>query len=941
MPDRPANKVLLIGWDAADWKVAAPLMDQGQMPNLERLVNGGVMGNLSTLYPVLSPMLWTSIATGKHAHKHGVHGFAEPDMRSGGVRPITNLSRTCKAVWNILQQNGLKSNVVGWWPSYPAEPISGVMVSNHFQDATEAYGKEWPVKPHSVHPPRLARQLGKFRVHPGELAEQQVLPFVPKLAELNDEAKKGLSGLMNTLAHTASIQSVATAIMQHEPWDFMAVYFDGIDHFCHGFMKYHPPRLDWVPEQEYEWFKDVINTAYKFHDMMLGALLTLAGEDTTVIVMSDHGFHSDHLRPQFLPNEPAGPADEHRGFGIFVMRGAGIKQDELIHGASLLDITPTLLTLFGLPIGSDMDGKALTQAFVEPPEPEWIESWEGVPGDCGRHPPELQVDLVAAEESMQQLVALGYIDKPDEDRDKAVAQTIRELRYNLARNYMASQKLPEAIELFQILWDDFPDEGRFGVKLFECQLQSKQTTAASLTFDRLIEEKQRYAQIALSELAELKEKWKDKTPEDWTQPERMKLRGLQRKATVNPSTMAYLRGSLLHAQSYYADALIELTLAEQVELHNRPSLYNRIGDCHIGLKQWDAALECYHKILAWDPLSVDARIGLARAHLGLEQNREALREATAAVGLIYHHPLGHYLRGRALCRLRRYKSSVDAFEVAIAQHPVFPQAHRRLAHVYELANRPIMARKHRRLAKAAMERISTYQAGGSVPSDQDLQLDLLWKEPIRINGVSGGRIGHRSGQPIGPDTVVIVSGLPRSGTSMMMQMLEAGGVMALTDGERAADSDNPRGYMEFEPAKKPDEDKSWVEDARGKSVKMIAHLLSGLPAGPDYRIVFMERCLADVVQSQRAMLERLQKQGARIPDRRLAATFRRQVEDVRRYLMQHPDRFTVLGIDYDLSVAMPAVAAAQLNMFFGGTLDEVAMAAAVNPALRRQGGGTV
>jgi hypothetical protein len=103
----------------------------------------------------------------------------------------------------------------------------------------------------------------------------------------------------------------------------------------------------------------------------------------------------------------------------------------------------------------------------------------------------------------------------------------------------------------------------------------------------------------------------------------------------------------------------------------------------------------------------------------------------------------------------------------------------------------------------------------------------------------------------------------------------------------------------------------------------------------------MERCLADVVQSQRAMLERLQKQGARIPDRRLAATFRRQVEDVRRYLMQHPDRFTVLGIDYDLSVAMPAVAAAQLNMFFGGTLDEVAMAAAVNPALRRQGGGTV
>ena len=84
------RKVLLIGWDAADWKVINPLMDAGKMPNLEKLVNQGVKGNLSTLYPMLSPMLWTSIATGKRAHKHGIHGFSEPDPQSGCVRPITN-----------------------------------------------------------------------------------------------------------------------------------------------------------------------------------------------------------------------------------------------------------------------------------------------------------------------------------------------------------------------------------------------------------------------------------------------------------------------------------------------------------------------------------------------------------------------------------------------------------------------------------------------------------------------------------------------------------------------------------------------------------------------------------------------------------------------------------------------------------------------------------
>ena len=93
MTTKRPKKVLLIGWDAPAWKVAAPMMDGGEMPNLTKLVSGGVMGNLTTLFPVLSPMLCTSIATGKRAHKHGIHGFSEPDPGSGGVRPITNLSR--------------------------------------------------------------------------------------------------------------------------------------------------------------------------------------------------------------------------------------------------------------------------------------------------------------------------------------------------------------------------------------------------------------------------------------------------------------------------------------------------------------------------------------------------------------------------------------------------------------------------------------------------------------------------------------------------------------------------------------------------------------------------------------------------------------------------------------------------------------------------------
>src|SRR5579863_6719115 len=162
MPDPPRRKVLLVGWDAADWKVINPLMDAGKMPNVQRLIENGCMAHLATLHPPLSPMLWTSIATGKRPFKHGIHGFSEPAPDGRSVQPVSNLSRTCKAVWNIFNQNHLRSVVVGWWPSHPAEPLNGVMVSDHFHRAPGPIrGKpgtlieKWPPPPGSVHPPDL------------------------------------------------------------------------------------------------------------------------------------------------------------------------------------------------------------------------------------------------------------------------------------------------------------------------------------------------------------------------------------------------------------------------------------------------------------------------------------------------------------------------------------------------------------------------------------------------------------------------------------------------------------------------------------------------------------------------------------------------------------------------------------------------------------------
>jgi len=177
-----AKKVLLIGWDAADWKIITPLLDQGLMPTLDGFINHGVMGNIATLQPILSPMLWNSIATGKRASKHGIHGFMEPDTQTGGVRPVSSTSRKVKALWNILTQRGYKTHVLGWFAGHPAEPINGISVSDLFPHAVAPLDKPWPLPEGAVHPASLRDTFAKLRMHPAEVTEAAILPWIPRAA---------------------------------------------------------------------------------------------------------------------------------------------------------------------------------------------------------------------------------------------------------------------------------------------------------------------------------------------------------------------------------------------------------------------------------------------------------------------------------------------------------------------------------------------------------------------------------------------------------------------------------------------------------------------------------------------------------------------------------------------------------------------------------------
>ena len=121
----PKRKVLLVGWDSADWQIIQPLLDGGEMPVLERLINGGVMGSLTSIRPMLSPMLWNSIATGKRPFKHGVHGFTEVDRELNEVVPVSAQTRRSAALWDMLAREGYRTQVTGWFATHPASSLVG------------------------------------------------------------------------------------------------------------------------------------------------------------------------------------------------------------------------------------------------------------------------------------------------------------------------------------------------------------------------------------------------------------------------------------------------------------------------------------------------------------------------------------------------------------------------------------------------------------------------------------------------------------------------------------------------------------------------------------------------------------------------------------------------------------------------------------------------
>ena len=845
---RIAKKVLLIGWDAADWKFISPLMDEGLMPNLQQLVESGVNGRLATLDPPLSPTLWTSIATGKRPYKHGIHGFTEPNPFGKGIRPIYSSNRKVKAIWNILTQHKLKTNVVGWWPSHPAEPINGVMISNFYQRANAPVYKPWPLVERTVHPDELSDTFAKLRIHPDELTQAHILPFVPEAWKIDQRQDRRLKTICKIIADCSTIHSATTYLLQQFEWDFTAVYFDAIDHFCHGFMKYHPPHRNHIPEKDFELYKDVVKGGCIFHDMMLGRLMELVDDDTTIMLISDHGFHPGHNRPSAIPREPSGPAIEHSPYGILVMNGSGIKKDKLIFGASLLDITPTILTLFGLPVAEDMDGKVLVNAFEEALIIKTIKSWENIKGEDGSHPMQFEQSQQDMDAELQQLIALGYIEDPGHDKEKAVENTKNENDFYLARAYFDGHKWAEGIEILERLQANNPKISRYGIHLAHGYQVMGRFKEARRIIDHI------------------------RNTYDRESPK-----------------IDLLEGNLLLAEG---KALKALNLFKKVanEAGKLPHLNLQLANAYLQLDKLDDALNNIQKAIAINPEHVQSHYLQGLCYHRMKKYEAAADAFLETIGLMYYFPAAHFYLGESLMALQQYKDATEAFNICIKISPGMNIAKKRLITIYEqFLNQP----------------------------DKALKYKKSFQQSIK-------------------GTINIVSGLPRSGTSMMMQMLEAGGLEVFTDQKRKANASNPKGYYEHEAVKSLQKNKSFLKSARDKVVKVGAQRLFQLPMNYRFKIVFMERNILEVIASQQKIL---QQNNKKIREDALPLNLVQQYETTIKKVktwVEKQANVEIYFVDFSTVLKDPFMQSMLINDFFNGSLAVEKMAAVVDRSFFRE-----
>ncbi len=356
-PESP--KVVLLGIDGMDWQIAEPLIEEGRLPNIAAILERGVKVDLRSIGPEMkSPIIWTSIATGKTSQKHGINDFLDD------ARLFNSSGWQARAVWDILGEHGYTVGVVNWWLSWPARTVNGYMVTERIvYTAADGY----PEVPDVTAPPKLALELAPYTRTVSTTPNSELAPFLGGDtwdAPDDPTVVEGVESFRGILVADQTVLDVSKYLIEsREQPDFLAVYFQGLDVTCHRYWgEWDPTSIDIrMSDELIGTFDELIPRYYERIDAAIGEIMDAVDENSTFIICSDHGF-----KGPFRSREGIRLGIwMHREIGVLAAAGPGIAQLPGRVNGSVFDITPTLLALYNIPIGRDMDGFVLNEILEE------------------------------------------------------------------------------------------------------------------------------------------------------------------------------------------------------------------------------------------------------------------------------------------------------------------------------------------------------------------------------------------------------------------------------------------------------------------------------------------------------------------------------------------------------------------------------------------------
>jgi predicted AlkP superfamily phosphohydrolase/phosphomutase len=439
-PPRPRHPVVVVAVDGLEWDVILPMLHEGRLPHLAGMMQRGAYGELATMQRTLSPVIWASVVTGVPPEQHGILDFLCDEPGGGGAKRLcTSSDRRVKALWHILGDHGLRTDVVGWWQTYPVEPINGVMVAQtntdvlpeEMQDPEQPRkGSLWEGVPHQVHPPERTPEILSVVPEVEHELEATIARIFGGATAVDDAVVQRLwqRCIWAFRADAIYRRAALKLLADEEPADLFLVYFGGADLMGHRFWRYYKPELfaDRPSPEHVAALGDVIPAYYAEMDRVLGEILAAAPPTANVFVVSDHGMHAVNVEERFTPDREM--ADLRSGAhyltppGILVAAGPDIRplasapavttllRQELPRVGSVMDVTPTLLAMLGLPVGKDMQGRAMLRLLADPPEIAFVDSHTPRDWYAGRSGPASDPrDPVAEAERLEQLRSLGYI----------------------------------------------------------------------------------------------------------------------------------------------------------------------------------------------------------------------------------------------------------------------------------------------------------------------------------------------------------------------------------------------------------------------------------------------------------------------------------------------------------------------------------------------------